>query len=488
MADLCEFKCLDCDFFTQRPKDLLFHAKRHSRCARLELGYVNKAVTKPVLHECKLCGMSLLCYSDAIRTHVNNHHQDVTTFKEYKTLPEFSGAKAEVNNKLGTFVPMIIKKERDSEGRLICKAFENAATFKCPDCGLVIYRNTKFLEHVTKAHGKKLGISAGDSFIEERVLHPCRVCGKPLLADKNRIISHVSTTHGISNLGYQRLPDFDGDMKDEDEDTYEDGAASDEDIIKGVDGTLFCKEPLNACLFQCPVCPKVMPSTYKFLRHVHRKHEDQFSKSTSVTSHQYFARKVLHVCRVCRQGLICDKSSLRTHFKGAHGFTSTNFEDYLQLPPVEVDEMIDDEQIDEDAATEDDIIVGRDGKTLFCMKPINACLYQCPECPKILPSNYKFFRHLQKKHPVEKNVVWAQHNFARKVLHVCRVCKRGIKCDKAYLKTHIADHHQGYYKLDQYGLLPEVDIDEMVDEEALKEELIGPLPIETDEKGRQICR
>ncbi len=82
VLNLCNYKCDKCGFTINAFSKLRKHIKKCKRVGKYNFGYLVDAI----FHDCKLCGVRMLCDKVPLWSHVNNIHK--MKLKKYESLPK----------------------------------------------------------------------------------------------------------------------------------------------------------------------------------------------------------------------------------------------------------------------------------------------------------------------------------------------------------------------------------------------------------------
>ncbi len=127
VANLCRYKCLQCDIKYETKCNLYGHFSRNIYKQHRPKGHLSDCATKIIVHKCRICSTLVLCEKSMILDHLRNVHK-IRTLDSYPTLDETKSIeKEETQNKKLTW------KER-FEMAPVSEKIKNLCIFKCLVC------------------------------------------------------------------------------------------------------------------------------------------------------------------------------------------------------------------------------------------------------------------------------------------------------------------------------------------------------------------
>ncbi len=308
----------------------------HVRKCKNESGFREKYVTSTALHECKLCGKSLLCDKLLINRHTLGCHKitakayaalcnnDVVSppkikavhFKECvneKSVKVFSSNKPECFRDYA--IPNGLIKDSD-----MTSIISNLCIFKCIYCRSKARRWPDMTVHINSTHPSDVArIHFHRDFIHKSVYHKCYICLRGVLCDEELIKRHIRKAHNIFCLEkYKKLGEKSGDEENDNTTSpnshYE---KSYTDLPSHISHDMVCDVSGNDCLFCCDKCSRTFKSWCDFRFHKRKVHDDfRFVFEAA------FVRKAKYYsCPICKLFILCDRYILRNHLS-CHNFRS----------------------------------------------------------------------------------------------------------------------------------------------------------------------
>ncbi len=301
-----------------------------------------------------------------------------------------------------------------SEAPVSETAATGLCTFKCPFCSALYSSWDKFYQHIKNKHQKLVNKADHESFLTKAVVHICRVCSARICCDSKFLSNHLLEKHSMNLTKYRQKFDCEADYKVEHQEQLKKSEVSNDFLG-------------NMCKFKCPECHRNFASFSSF-----RKHGDDKKCIFDSTLHnrsKYTIEAVSHQCKICKSNMLCDMNIIQQHVKKLHKMT---LKEYSNKTGCVVQSI---SKVDEGTFLE----LTKGAKT--SKKVDNLCQFTCKKC-KCLTDNWRDMRdHLKhKNHWLPAGKQWSLY-ISEVVIHKCKICKRAILNDRAFVVNHLKKVH-----------------------------------------------
>ncbi len=323
-------------YLTNKSHSIYSHLLKCIRTAKFQPQHVIQAV----FHECRICGIYILCDKERIIQHLFGKH--AVNQRKYETLPSFEKGKymqvishTELNKtsnlKSLYNVPLVPPLERASNPKgslpdsLTTYHVGNLCLFACDICDFKCESFGHLKYHLSKCnnHGS-LKFQFNKKYIKEARYHKCKICEKVLLCDISAISLHVRPRHGYTVGAYK---DFSKEKNRKAKNVSEPGKMIKETPLlryqcesypvtkseeRKIPNSSITKRYLNLCVFQCDKCKAELSSWDHMRIHLRScKGIMEFDKC-------YVVKAIIHECKLCERRMLCDKYAITQHIYKAH--------------------------------------------------------------------------------------------------------------------------------------------------------------------------
>ncbi len=334
------------------------------------------------------------------------------------------------------------QQQRTSDGSRYDPAvfdWSNRCRYECKICGVVFSTYKLMAVHLRFKHGlavsgytKKHGRMA-----QERLFHTCGMCDKNIIHTFESLSRHFRLIHNQSLQSYfwariaRHLPNLDW---------------------------------KNGCTYRCSVCQESLASMASFNIHLSLKHGVKDLSEYVLKHGDPVVNSALFSCPVCVKTIAHDGDDVTLHMAECHpdlseeeckhryyaSRASMTWQDYQALkspaisPPrmndskvklLNVNSEIDLRTIKPSHPSKSHSKMKKKGKKGLKLE-WNHMVVFCPACPSMFYSNDDVKSHLWKKKIAPSQAIRGPCH-----IHMCRICKRSIKCTAAKVRRHLSHKH-----------------------------------------------
>ncbi len=326
-ANLCSFKCDQCDFTCRAWNLLKNHVKLCQGTSSKKRLIAKNYLLKTVYHPCKLCGKTFLCDRSLIRGHIYGAHDMCA--KEYaaiglkkkqpivktikvvdKNATHVYDFKVFSENLSSNFKGFVLPKGHIGDKDMI-SIVVNLCVYKCIYCNFKAESWEEMSSHVARLqHSDNIVNCFHGDFIQEAVYHKCFICAKGVLSDKELIRRHIRLDHRLSLERYMKHKQRQVIKKEAGVEKQEKFMKYYTKLPKFVPQNKISSFPSNNCMFICDTCleeKKNWPSLRNHKRNVHG--EEDFFKFAPM----YVKQAMYYQCPFCDIYMLCDRYVILNH-------------------------------------------------------------------------------------------------------------------------------------------------------------------------------
>ncbi len=464
-ANLCQFRCTRCAKNFISMTLLVYHLLKCIGSGSFKPEYVTAAV----FHECKICGVYILCDRRILCHHVQAKHG--LAIAKYASLSALDGnqtgsrnlkyrTKESLKVKNIPLVPaldQITNPKGSLPDDLTTSSVGNFCQFACDLCDFMCSSWNALRTHkcIRKIRGQDKTIY-NVKYVKRARYHKCAICEKVILCDRAIILKHITCSHGHRLKEYLKMNNSRQSVQNKTQaispgvnqsqhsySRYKKWARSEGSNIPTT------RKCLNLSTFQCDACKLEFSNWGLTKEHLKKCKKEALFRS------KYVINAVFHECKICEAKMLCDKLFIWYHIKqhqiSAKEYTALHEE---KTPPkfVKKTVKIGSETLEtsvkvfSSSMSEHSYMftVPQGGMkdselTLFVG---NLCTFQCIYCQFESDSWTKLSAHVVKNCDGTKKTKWFCGDFVRRaVYHKCYICAKAVLCDEDLIRRHSSDPH-----------------------------------------------
>ncbi len=478
VEDLCAFQCDKCHRRCYSFQVLRMHLTECKGTTKFHKKYM----TNSIIHECKICGVRMLCDKRVIGIHIRKHEKTLIVYtnlsassinKQINSVAITQSKTLISSDSMSKFskssVPLIspLKKVVNPPSSLASSLTTNIVENLCSfACGICEFKTNKW--GGMKSHNRHSDHGPGNGkyntkYVKEARYHKCVVCNAVMLCDIYVIKSHVTNSHGYPLEKYVQICKEKGTkaklprkiVKSESQKTLWVQSKNKE---KAKSDT-FSYEFANLVIYKCDKCDETFHGWSFLLKHLKKcQNKTHFDK-------KYIFQKVMHECKICKKKVLCDKRFIMSHIRGTHkmyaqqSYIDLGKEDRIQrftFKKIKCDDGHDSycmrvKMFASNLSTGHlDFTIPRDliNDSDMTSELGNFCMFQCVYCKQKSDSWSDMMGHVNKEHRKDDILLSKFHRdyLTGAVYHKCYICQEGVLCDETLINHHTRKAHGIFFK------------------------------------------
>ncbi len=468
--NLCNFECDKCFYRSNSYSRLKTHLMRCKGSRKFH----RKLVIDAIFHECKICGVLLLCDRLVLSYHVSQTHNmrmrayDAVSMLQsehsMKKLSEKEDSSFSTKSKFRSTtedrslvhsVPPLDKLTNPRESlphELTTNKVGNFCLFACNQCTFKSFRLGGM-----RSHNKRTGHGSGTAkfdkkFVKEAKYHKCVICAVIILCETHTIMIHVKDKHGLTLATYiNKYCNLGSKPQNQLKQNLHDGKDKSQKEVE-----IVSQKFINLCLFECDKCNTKLGSWKQLVKHFKICKKSNFCKNFD---ERYIIKKVLHKCFICEKTMLCDKHKMVGHISSQHNLTGSEYITMIDNANKSNQPRIKIRQVQDDNKEMDiqvSVFTSNLAKFSFCYAipqdyldssnmtsyVSNLCIFSCVHCDFQVNRWSDMSAHIQKtQHKVNGNLFDGDY-VLEAVYHKCYICAKGILCDEELIRNHIRGAHK----------------------------------------------
>ncbi len=184
----------------------------------------------------------------------------------------------------------------------------------------------------------------------------------------------------------------------------------------------------SRCKYQCPKCKRVFRESSNLARH-YKKTRHVIWKRGELNN--YLIKIVAHQCRMCHKKLLCDYTTLYSHFAQSHKIT---FKEYIGKTDVEhtTSKIRRKEEFKLCYAQHSD-------RNNFSSEVGNLCKFACSQCEYVSKGWRVMTKHMSANG--HGPFLQAIQHAKKATFHRCKLCDELMLCDRYIVRDHVRMHN-----------------------------------------------